>query len=100
MKANQIRHQDSIILERRKGFELEGPVGTTLQVTHGEVWVTRHRDTKDHLLVAGDMLEHAGKGKTLVTALRDARIRIQRPKRKKALWTSLQGLFRVVSRVA
>lgn len=100
MKAKQIRIEDNVILERRRGFELEGPAGTTLRVTHGEVWVTRHRDTKDHLLVAGDVLEHAGKGKTLVTAIRDAQIQIRRPKQQGALWASLQGFFRLASREA
>lgn len=97
MNANCVGSEANVTLERRRGFEVDGPAGTTVRVTHGEVWITRHRDTEDHLLTAGDVLEHAGKGKTLVTAMKDAQIQIRHPRPKPALWASLRRLFHVAS---
>ena len=81
-------------MERRNGLQLEGPAGTTIRVTHGEVWITRHHDTTDYLLVAGDVLEHAGKGKMLVTAIKDAGLQILRPGAPSLLWRVFRGFFR------
>jgi hypothetical protein len=93
--------EQHIVLERRKGCQLEGPAGTTIRVTHGEVWITRHHDTKDYLLVAGDVLEHKGKGKTLVTAIKkDARVQIVRPAASAPVWAAFRNLFRSASDAA
>lgn len=77
-----------IILRRRNNFHLEGPAAATIRVLQGEVWITRHGDTKDHVLAAGDVLRHAG-GATLITATKDARIRVEA--------TEVRNLFRAAA---
>lgn len=79
MDASYICKDADVVLGRREAIQVQGPAGTTLRVTHGEVWITRHHDTQDYLLVAGEVLEHAGRGKTLVSALKDARVEIRLP---------------------
>lgn len=79
MNASQHDRTTLLTLARRETIQVEGPAGTTVRVTHGEVWATRHHDTRDYILAAGDLLEHDGRGKTLVTATQAARVEIHPP---------------------
>lgn len=98
MDASYIGKDANIALGRREVVQVQGPAGTTLRVTHGEVWITRHHDTEDHLLVAGEVLDHAGQGKTLVSAVKDARVEIRLPRREPRTRTALaQRLLRLAS---
>ena len=79
MDAKCITANASTVLRRGDLLNVQGPAGTIVEVTHGEVWVTRHQDLQDHILGSGQVLEHTGQGKTLVSAVKDALVKIQFP---------------------
>lgn len=78
-----------INLQRRNHFHLDGPAKANIRVLQGEVWITRHGDTEDHVLAAGDVLRHQGSGATMITATKDARIRIQAADVPASFWRAV-----------
>lgn len=91
MNPNAVQEIVSLSFERREMIEVDGPDGTSVRVTHGEVWITCHHDTQDHLLRAGDVLVHRGPGKTLVSALKQACVEIRLPRVEGGAWSALAG---------
>lgn len=47
-----------------------------LHVRRGSVWLTKHRDLQDYILVAGDEVPVCDRGMVVVHALRDAEIEL------------------------
>lgn len=95
MNANQTGAHGEVKLARRNTFQVDGPAGTMLRVTHGEVWVTRHLDTEDYILGAGDVVRHDGKGKMVVTATKDACIEVEHCSRAEPALRRLQRTLRM-----
>ena len=56
----------------------EAPAADSLHVRSGEVWVTRHGDSRDYLLKAGDPLALSGKGATLAMACKPTLLDLHR----------------------
>ncbi len=53
-----------------------GRRGVEVRVCSGQVWITRERDSEDHVVVAPQGFESARRGKLVVFALSPARIEV------------------------
>lgn len=65
-----------ISLAANEVFTLPGdPRGARLEALHGLVWVTQDNDPQDYMLTPGQKLTLTRRGRVLVEALPEARIR-------------------------
>jgi hypothetical protein len=94
-KETPMKMQTAHSLVRRKELNLDAEVPITVQLTHGEVWVTRERDRRDYILKPGDTLEHTGRGKTIILALEDSAVTFHAASQRAPGWTRhVQRLLR------
>jgi DUF2917 family protein len=66
-------------LPRRGSLVLDGAKGTVIAVDSGCLWVTLERDPRDIVLAKGMRFEIDRRGRTVVVAEEDSRVRITRP---------------------
>jgi quercetin dioxygenase-like cupin family protein len=66
-------------LERGALLPLHDGAGATLACLEGDLWITQERDGQDVLLRAGESLRLARNGRTVVQALRAARVAVEAP---------------------
>ncbi|PLX82957.1 MAG: hypothetical protein C0616_01240 [Desulfuromonas sp.] len=52
--------------------------GTTVVCASGSLWMTRSGDSRDHILHRNEPFDLEGRGKVVLTALSEARVRIER----------------------
>jgi Protein of unknown function (DUF2917) len=69
----------STFLARRGSLVLDGAEGTVIAVDNGCLWVTLERDPRDIVLAAGMRFKIDRRGRTVVVAEEDSRVRITRP---------------------
>ena len=55
-------------IERGTLLRIDAAEGDRLQVRMGDVWVTKHGDSKDYMLRPGESLDLGGEGATLAMA--------------------------------
>jgi hypothetical protein len=65
-------------LPRRGSLVLDGAQGTTIVVHSGCLWVTLERDPRDIVLAKGMRFEIDRRGRTVIVAEEDSRIRLTR----------------------
>jgi DUF2917 family protein len=80
-------------LKQREVFSIAGREGTTVRVTQGRVWLTRHGDIKDYMLAAGDVMELEASGSVVLFGLTEASLQIHTPVRAPGLWAGLTARF-------
>jgi predicted RNA-binding protein len=68
----------STFLPRRGSLVLDGAEGTVIAVDSGCLWVTLERDPRDIVLAAGMRFNIDRRGRTVVVAEEDSRVRITR----------------------
>lgn len=76
-------------LPRRGSLVLDGAQGTTIVVDSGCLWVTLERDPRDIVLAKGMRFAIDRRGRTVVVAEEDSRIRLTRgatPTERFAAW--------------
>ena len=61
-------------LQRRQMLVLHDAAGFALRVLAGSLWVTQERDNSDAIVQRGEILVIARQGKTVISALSDARV--------------------------
>jgi len=79
----------STFLPRRGSLVLDGAEGTIIAVDSGCLWVTLERDPRDIVLAQGMRFEIDRRGRTVVVAEEDSRVRLTRgltPLEKIAAW--------------
>lgn len=59
---------------------LHGLRHALVRVRRGGIWLTQHRDTRDHLLYAGDEVRIDSGGTVVMQALADAEVDLVRPR--------------------
>jgi hypothetical protein len=76
-------------LPRRGSLVLDGAQGTVIAVDSGCLWVTLERDPRDIVLAEGMRFEIDRRGRTVIVAEEDSRVRVTRaltPPEKIAAW--------------
>ena len=73
-------HRAGIELDARRFLTLDDAVGTRIVCVAGELWITQHRDTSDHLLREGGCFTVDAPGKVVIQAQRPARIALIEPR--------------------
>jgi hypothetical protein len=66
-------------LPRRGSLVLDGAKGTVIAVDSGCLWVTLERDPRDIVLAGGMRFEIDRRGRTVIVAEEDSRVRVTRP---------------------
>jgi Protein of unknown function (DUF2917) len=66
-------------LPARETLVLENARGTIIAVEHGCLWITLERDTRDIVLTDGMRFKVNRRGRTVVAAEEDSRLRVKRP---------------------
>ena len=59
-------------------LRIDAAEGDRLRVRFGDVWVTRHADTKDYMLRAGDSMTLSATGATLAVAYKASVLELHR----------------------
>jgi hypothetical protein len=66
-------------LPQRAALVLDDAAGTVVSVEHGCLWITLERDPRDVVLTAGMRFEIDRRGRTIIVAEEDTRLRLTRP---------------------
>ncbi|MEX2240173.1 MAG: DUF2917 domain-containing protein [Burkholderiales bacterium] len=63
-----------VSLARRRIIRFHDAAGLTLRVLSGMLWITQDREVEDIILEAGHCFALTRNGKTVISALKDARV--------------------------
>jgi hypothetical protein len=93
------RRQEAVVsmvrraVGKRESISVAGHRGMTLRVTHGQVWLTRDGDMKDHVLSSGDSMALTAAGLVVLFGLTEASLQIDTPARARGVWSGLIARF-------
>ena len=74
-----IELDDAILkLDQHRDLSIREADGDCIHVHWGRVWVTRHGDTRDHVINGGESLAIDSPGTTVLTAMNDAGISVMK----------------------
>lgn len=63
-------------LAYRQCLRLYSPSGASLECVSGCIWITHDRQREDHIVRAGECLPLDARGITVVSAMKDSRLRL------------------------
>jgi hypothetical protein len=91
-------HRAGIELDTRRFLTLDDALGTRILCVAGELWITQHRDTSDHLVAQGDWFTVDAPGKVVIQAQRPARVALVEAQGASAARRFARALGRVFDR--
>lgn len=66
------------VLGMNDTLKLNAARGATLRVRSDDVWLTRHSDSKDHILKTGNAIPLSGREATMITAYQPTLLELHR----------------------